>query len=69
MTRFLKETPELQWFDTSGFTCRMCGKPANGILMSRQSASYGAHCKRCADRRLKDSKQVRELLAKEQADA
>lgn len=37
--------------------------------MSRQNASYGAHCKRCADRRLKESKQVREMLAKEKSDA
>lgn len=64
MAQFLKETPNLKWFDNKGFRCRHCGKHADGNLMSDRNESYGAHCQRCADRRLKDSKQVREMLAK-----
>lgn len=57
MTR--DETPDLQWFKTYP-PCRMCGKKSDGLLMSRRNESYGDHCKKCADKRLKDSKMVRE---------
>lgn len=67
MNRVIKETPNLRWFDTTGFQCRQCGKRADGNLMSDRNESYGAHCQRCADKRLKDSKQVNEMLAKQEA--
>ena len=66
--RVLDETPYLQWFDQFP-SCRMCGKAATGNLMSIRNESYGAHCKKCADGRLKRSKQVREDLAREQRSA
>jgi ribosome-binding protein aMBF1 (putative translation factor) len=64
--RTLQETPDLRWFDPYP-PCRMCGKKADGNLMSVRNERYGEHCKRCADKRLKLSKEVREMLAKEQS--
>lgn len=55
------ESPNLQWFKPYN-SCRMCGKKADGILFDRRNESYGEHCKKCADKRLKDSKRVREEL-------
>lgn len=69
MTQTLKETPSLRWFDAAGFRCRQCGKHADGNLMSDRNESYGAHCQKCADKRLKASAQVREMLAKQSASA
>jgi hypothetical protein len=62
----LRETPELRWFDPFA-SCAMCGKSAAGLLRGSRNESYGAHCQRCADKRLKLSAQVREALAKEQS--
>jgi len=64
--RTLDETPNLQWFNPHS-ECRMCGKRSNGILMSNRNESYGAHCNRCAEKRLKRSKEIRKMLAKEQS--
>ena len=60
--RTLSETPDLRWFeDTYKQKCHGCGKRADGILRGKQNESYGAHCQRCADRRLKASQKVREV--------
>src|SRR4051812_39961413 len=55
------ETPDLRWFKHIDFTCRQCGKRAAGELMSYRNETYGLHCQRCADSRLKNSAKVREL--------
>lgn len=60
----LEETPDLRWFSAYP-ACRMCGKVAHGLLMDVRNTSYGAHCNKCADKRLAMSKKVRERLAKE----
>lgn len=62
--RVLEDTPDLRWFDRFP-SCRQCGKPAAGNLMDVRNSSYGAHCQRCADKRLSASKRVREMLARE----
>jgi hypothetical protein len=64
VVRTLPETPDLQWFDPYP-PCRMCGKKADGVLMSVRNERWGEHCRRCADKRLKLSAQVREMLFKE----
>lgn len=53
------ETTELRWFDEHGL-CRMCRKQSAGILRGTQNQSYGEHCRKCADNRLKASKRERE---------
>lgn len=53
----LSETPNLRWFEA--FPKCSCGKTAQGILRGSQNESYGHHCQRCADRRLKASEKAR----------
>ncbi len=53
-----RETTELRWFDKYP-CCRMCGKQAHGVLMGSRNESYGAHCSRCAEKRLKASEKAR----------
>lgn len=55
----MSETPDLRWFEQNP-SCRMCAKPSAGILRGTRNESYGHHCKRCAEKRLKDSAKVRE---------
>ena len=55
----IKETTELRWFEQFG-ECRQCGKPSAGILRGVTNNSYGPHCKRCAERRLRNSALARE---------
>ena len=57
------ETTELRWFVTTERQCARCGKRATGILRGTANESYGPHCGRCADKRLKDSEKARALLA------
>ena len=57
------ETPDLRWFEAFPKCC-MCGKPSAGLLRGSADADYGHHCKRCAERRLKDSARVRDAIAK-----
>lgn len=57
----LEDTPSLRWFDRYP-SCRQCGKRADGLLMSDRNESYGAHCQKCADKRLKASARVRAKL-------
>lgn len=52
------ETPNLRWFENYS-TCRQCGKRPDGILRGVQNESYGPHCQKCADRRLKASAKAR----------
>lgn len=60
----MSETPDLRWFEQQTHKCWMCGKPATGILRGFRNESYGHHCKKCAEKRLKDSAKVREREAK-----
>jgi hypothetical protein len=60
----LEDTPDLRWFDKYG-SCRMCGKKSEGLLRGSQNQSYGDHCQRCADKRLKASERVRGQLNRE----
>lgn len=53
----MSEVPTLRWFDAYA-KCR-CGKDSNGILRGDGNASYGAHCRKCAEKRLRDSEKAR----------
>lgn len=55
----MRETPDLRWFEETDRKCSACGKRATGILRGVRNESYGPHCKRCAERRLKASEKVR----------
>lgn len=59
---FLHENENLRWFNAYA-ACRECGKPSAGLLMDSQNSSHGDHCRKCADKRLANSKLVREQLA------
>jgi hypothetical protein len=64
----LNESPEIRWFEKySG--CRMCRKPSAGILRGTQNQSFGDHCVKCADKRIRDSKKAREQIARAEARA
>jgi hypothetical protein len=58
----LDEAPELRWFERLP-KCK-CGKTATGILRGTRNESYGHHCDKCADKRLKASAKERDALAK-----
>ncbi len=64
MTRTVDESPSIRWFDAYS-TCRMCGKKSDGLLRGDRNESYGDHCRKCADKRIADSKRVREQLNSE----
>lgn len=55
----MAETTELRWFEQMNLKCSRCGKRADGILRGSRNESYGMHCKRCADKRIKDSAKAR----------
>jgi len=57
--RLPNEVPNLRWFENFG-SCVICGKASRGMLRDDRNQSYGPHCQKCADKRLKDSKLVRE---------
>ena len=59
----MAESPNVQWFEAYS-KCR-CGRAAAGILRGTRNESYGPHCKRCADSRIKASKKAREQIANE----
>lgn len=64
----MSETPNLRWFEETDRKCS-CGKRATGILRGERNESYGPHCKRCAEKRLRASEKVRAgLSAPEKAD-
>ena len=50
----MSETPHLRWFEEWG-RCSQCRAKADGLLRGTCNESYGPHCKRCAERRLKAS--------------
>lgn len=52
------ETPNLRWFEELP-KCGRCRKTAHGILRGSRNESYGHYCKKCANKRLKDSEKVR----------
>jgi len=54
----MSETPNLRWFEEYS-SCRMCSKRGEGILRGSQNESYGSHCKKHAEQRLKASKAER----------
>lgn len=54
-----RETPHLRWLEPMRSKCDRCGKRADGIRRGVQNESYGPHCERCANKRLKDSEAVR----------
>lgn len=56
------ESPSLRWFEA--FPVCKCGKKSEGILRGDRNDSYGHHCRRCADKRLKESARVRAALSK-----
>lgn len=58
----MAETTQLRWFEQFP-RCARCGKTAQGILRGSCNESYGHHCLRCAERRLKDSEKARSLTA------
>lgn len=58
----LDESPRIMWFEEFP-KCR-CGKPSAGILRGMQNESFGHHCKKCAEARLKASKKVRNEVYK-----
>lgn len=53
------ETADLRWFERTDMKCGQCGKRATGILRGVRNESYGHHCQRCADKRLKASEKAR----------
>ncbi len=53
----MTETTELRWFEEFS-RCR-CGKRAHGILRGSRNESYGPHCTKCANKRLRDSERER----------
>ncbi len=57
MARFNDETPDLRWFEEFS-NCLGCGKNAQGILRGVRNESYGPHCRKCAQARLKNSKKA-----------
>ena len=58
MVGHLTETTELRWFEENP-KCGRCGKDAHGRLMGSMNQSFGWHCRKCADKRLKDSAKAR----------
>lgn len=58
----MAETTELRWFEE--FPKCHCGQKSQGILRGSRNESYGHHCKRCAERRLKVSERERKLALK-----
>lgn len=57
----MSETPNLRWWEPINTKCDKCGRGGKvGILRGRQNESYGLHCERCANKRLKESEKVRD---------
>lgn len=54
----MSETTRLRWFEEYS-SCRQCGKRADGILRGENNDSYGPHCRKCADKRLRASERER----------
>ncbi len=61
------EVPDLRWFESTEHKCQQCGERAVGILRGTRNESWGYHCQRCADKRLKASAKAREDAAKDGA--
>jgi hypothetical protein len=49
---------DVRWFDAVG-TCR-CGKDATGKLMGSRNQSFGAYCRKCAEKRLRAAQRERD---------
>ena len=56
------EYADLRWFDKFG-KCS-CGANATGNLMNSRNEKWARACDRCAQKRLKASKKLRDDLAK-----
>lgn len=63
----LSESPHIRYFSAYP-NCSGCGKTAQGVLYGTSNESYGAHCRKCADKRIRASADVRALLASTPAD-
>ena len=59
----MTETTKLKWFEETASKCS-CGKWATGILRGSRNESYGPHCKRCAEKRLRNSESERQIEKK-----
>ena len=57
----MTETTQLRWFEPTDMRCERCNGRASGILRGSQNQSYGKHCKKCAEKRLRDSEKARTL--------
>jgi hypothetical protein len=56
----MTETPDLRWFEQlPRHRCLQCNKWAEGILRGVRNESYGPHCRKCAEKRLRDSEKAR----------
>lgn len=54
------ETTALRWFENTNRPCQICGKRADGVLRGDRNESWGPHCERCANKRLRASERERE---------
>jgi len=50
---------QVRWFERTVQKCQVCGKTATGVLRGPANESYGHHCDRCAERRLKKAEKER----------
>lgn len=57
----MSETPDLRWFESTERKCSVCGRRATGVLRGIRNESYGPHCQKCADKRLRESEKARRL--------
>lgn len=64
----MSETPNLRWFENTERQCTVCRKRATGILRGDGNESYGPHCQKCADRRLKASAKARVAAAQQRGE-
>lgn len=55
----MTEVKELRWFESTERKCQQCGKRATGIIRGSRNESWGPHCQKCADKRLKASAKAR----------
>lgn len=54
---------DLRWFEEYP-RCRQCGKAAAGRLRDVRNTDYGAHCHKCANKRLKAAEAYRKHVAR-----
>lgn len=57
----MTETTQIRWFEMYP-RCSRCHSRASGILRGAKNESYGPHCTKCANIRLKQSETFRKLM-------